>query len=176
MRVFGLAEDFVGRVYVDGFALNPGDIPQSYAHSHPGKPSQALWGIDTKGFRDSPILGVGPQKSVVIAAVDNEYLRYATRYGIVGLSLYMMVYLLPFAMGLYLYRKLGLGPGLALAVAVQGIVVAFLLFNISAGTFYQPQVMAVFSVLVGLLVAVGADLLPKVKGVIKLDFKLRPPP
>lgn len=100
---------------------------------------------------ESPIFGFGPSKSTKSSSalpyvVDNEYLLYLYRYGLLGLSLYaslFFVFLFYGAMNLKntLLKK---DKGFVVNVVALGIAISYPLYNLLAGSFYDFQLFPLF--------------------------------
>jgi len=108
---------------------------------------------------ESPVLGWGTQKYVMTTLVDNEYALYARRYGLVGLVVYLSLFLVPFILG---WKKLKRRAKLAgrgkpfshqaqFIAAYLAVLPSILVFNFMAGIFYNLQIMTIFVISMGLV-------------------------
>lgn len=99
-----------------------------------------IWRDPIENIRSSPWLGWGPAKSIHSSIVDNEYLLYLQRYGVLGLVFYVLLYGQIFAIGWKLYQTSPYRSRSAeLGVSLAAMIAAFLLANFFIGTFYKPQ-------------------------------------
>ncbi|MHB8983811.1 MAG: glycosyltransferase [Carboxydocellales bacterium] len=112
-----------------------------------------LWKESIKLIKQSPVFGWGPAKEEMTTLVDNEYLLIMRRYGLVGLLIYLALYLNILIRSGRLAARAGSPVKAAYGYAVQGITAGFLIFNLTAGTFYNLQLMSVYFTLVGVLLA-----------------------
>jgi O-antigen ligase len=146
--VYLLSDDFRGQALLDGMELVDGPIPLSFAITQEAPPSDTFGFNPDAKLRQSPIIGVGPEKAVSGSAIDDEYLLYAARYGLVGLALYLALYLgtLVLCVRESIDRS---SIFLPLCLLVATTVVMLLVFNITAGSFYELQIMAIFWILAG---------------------------
>lgn len=148
LGVYVVAEGFQGEALLDGFELVDGTVPLSFALT-PAAPPAVTTGFDPETkLRQSPIIGVGPEKGEQGSAIDDEYLLYAARYGLVGILAYLALYFGTLALTVRAFWRGGLGAR-PLAALVALTLVAFLLFNVTAGSFYELQLMAIFWLLAG---------------------------
>ncbi|HEX3031700.1 MAG TPA: glycosyltransferase [Bacillota bacterium] len=108
-----------------------------------------LWRDAWEYVKLSPILGWGPAKGAMTTLVDNEYLIMTRRYGLLGLGLYLAFYLAVFLTGGRLGAKGRAVNERVFGYALQGITLGFLVFNITAGTFYSQQLMAIYLTFAG---------------------------
>jgi O-antigen ligase len=109
------------------------------------------WERNWKIFQESPVLGWGPGKSEQETVVDNEYLLYMRRYGVVGLLTLFLFYGQIFCfcrklLHIYPYRSTMRTVGLA----IMATLLAYLAVSMFTIVFYQIQLMSLFCLLVGL--------------------------
>jgi len=109
------------------------------------------WQDNWRVFVESPWLGLGPGKAKYGATVDNEYLLYLRRYGVLGLAILLVLYwqILHYCMKLlrsYPHDSVQWIIGLS----TIAITASYLLVNFVATTFYLLQLMSFFWLLVGL--------------------------
>lgn len=124
------------------------------------------WEEASGQFAESPVLGWGTQKSTMPTVVDNEYLLYLRRYGVVGLLAYAGFFLAPWVLAVAALRRMrtqgaGLGvdadsggsaaiPERLLPAAAYVVVLpSILIYNFMAGIFYNLQIMTVLVMLMG---------------------------
>jgi O-Antigen ligase len=146
--VYALSDNFRGQALLDGMELVDGPLPLNFAITQEAPPSDTFGFNPDAKLRQSPIIGVGPEKAFSGSAIDDEYLLYAARYGLVGLALYLSLYLgtLVLAVRESIRRSARFLP---LCLLVATTVVMLLVFNITAGSFYELQLMAIFWILAG---------------------------
>jgi len=101
----------------------------------------------------SPIFGFGPSKSSEYSSnidytVDNEYLLYLYRYGLLGLSLYVGMF------GMFLFYAVinlkntakRIDHEFVINIITLGIAVSYPLYNILAGSFYDFQLFPIYMI------------------------------
>ena len=112
------------------------------------------------GFiKQSPILGWGTAKDTMTTLVDDEYALITRRYGVIGLAFYLWLFLRPAKAALQRVRLFSFyasEPGIResktlLAIAFVATTLAILVYNITAGTFYNLQLMSLVAVFMGLI-------------------------
>lgn len=129
------------------------------------------WEKAANSMWDSPILGWGTQKSTMTTLVDNEYALYARRYGSVGLTLYLALFLLPLSLAIKRIRTRVKLYGKAvpfdlptlLNATYIAVLPSILFFTFWAGIFYNLQLMTLFSIVIGLVYNTAKE--PKIKAV-----------
>jgi hypothetical protein len=153
--VYLMGENFRGEALVDGFQLVDGETPASFASLRVAPPSAG--GLDTGAtLRESPVFGGGPAKAETSGALDNEYLTIATRYGLLGLTLYLALWAaIAVAAWRGIRRSTG-GAATAICLMMLSVVAGFLVFNLVAGSFLHLQLMGLFWPLAGVTVACAA--------------------
>lgn len=109
-------------------------------------------------IKESPVLGWGTAKSTMTTVVDDEYMLIARRYGLVGLLAYLWFFIKPFLLAWRLSRRQGNsfdGPGIErralLGISYTAITIGVLIYNLTAGIFYNLQVMTLLGILMGLI-------------------------
>ena len=143
-------------VLLDAATLTEGP----FAIPFPGlvdRPPGAASGSNLPVFRESPILGVGPQKDEAVAGLDNEYASFLLHYGIVGLSAYILLFAGAFVVGVRAALR-DRGSGGLLGVGLAGFTVALGFSAISAGSFQQLQIMFIYWLIVGVTGAMTSGL------------------
>ncbi len=131
----------------DALMLTPGTISPSFPWIRNVAPSVSA---PFPGFSDSPLVGVGPRKGLELGAFDNEYVLFLDRYGILGTLSYLFLFGAAFLVSLRVSLDSRsefqwLGVGLAAFIAALAV------YNLTAGSYYSFQLMAIFWPLVGLL-------------------------
>ncbi|MFZ3130504.1 MAG: O-antigen ligase family protein, partial [Desulfosporosinus sp.] len=110
-------------------------------------------------IKQSPILGWGTAKSNMTTLVDNEYALVTRRYGVVGLAFYLWFFLRPAKAALRRARILnfyGSETGIReqkmlLSLAFVAVTLALFVYNITAGTFYNLQLMTLVALFMGII-------------------------
>jgi len=148
MGVYVISDGFRGQALLDGFQLVDGPVPLAFAMTGEAPPANSAGFNPEAMLRLSPLIGVGPEKGEQGSSLDDEYLLYAARYGVVGIVLYMALYLGTLALAVRAFIR-GAPSARPLSGLIALTVVAFLIFNITAGSFYELQLMAIFWLLAG---------------------------
>ncbi len=147
-------------VTIDGMMVNEGPFPASFPYVTDVDPSR-LRPRDLAGFSDSPIIGIGPQKDRQVGAFDNEYALMLDRYGLLGTTAYLALFLgaLVVPLRCFLRSQRGRLPlsVMALSLGVATYTLSQLAFNVAAGSYYSFQIMAIYWLLIGLLARCVAD-------------------
>lgn len=110
-------------------------------------------------IKESPILGWGTAKDTMTTLVDDEYALVTRRYGVIGLAFYLWLFIRPAITALYKGRSLnpfvfesGLREDKALlGIAFAGATLAIFVYNITAGAFYNLQLMTLIALFMGLI-------------------------
>jgi len=115
---------------------------------------------DALGFiAQSPILGWGTAKDTMTTLVDNEYVLVTRRYGVIGLAMYLWLFIRPVKAALRRIRSFnfyGFEPGIRedktlLAIAFVASTLAIFVYNITAGAFYNLQLMTLVALFMGII-------------------------
>jgi O-antigen ligase len=156
--VYLMGEGFRGEALVDGFALHDGAAAVNFA-SLRESPAVLSGAAGAARLRQSPLLGVGPAKAEPAQATvtDNEYLLIVSRYGLVGLVLYLALWGSVFATMWHGLRGGARNAAAALRLTVAATVAGLLIFNLAAGSFLHLQLMALFWPLAGVAAARWPD-------------------
>jgi len=149
MGIYVVSSGFDGDVLLDGFQLVDGPVPLDFAITREAPPSDTLGFNPEAQLRRSPIVGVGPEKGEQGSSLDDEYLLYAARYGAIGILLYLALYVGTLVLAIRAALRATTVARRRLAALVAATIVAFLVFNITAGSFYELQLMAIFWLLAG---------------------------
>ncbi len=111
------------------------------------------WRMNLEKFKEQPLFGHGPMKSgEFVAFADNSYLFILARYGIVGLLIFLAFYL-------YIYmrttvvikRKEGSDSKQILALAINLILVGYVVMGMVAEVWFNLQSMTILFMMMGLL-------------------------
>lgn len=108
-------------------------------------------------IKQSPIFGWGTAKTTMTTLVDDEYALITRRYGILGLALYLWLFLRPAKAALWRVKSFNFSePGMRetrtlLCIAFAAGTLAVFVYNITAGIFYNLQLMTVFALFMGLI-------------------------
>ena len=116
-------------------------------------------GSALKFIEQSPILGWGTAKSNMTTLVDDEYVLITRRYGIVGLLMYLWLFIRPAKAALRRARghnahtfELEIQDDKTmLCIAFVASTLALLVYNITAGTFYNLQLMTLVAIFMGII-------------------------
>lgn len=112
------------------------------------KPNFELW-------LNSPLFGWGPAKATMHTFVDNEWLLFLRRYGILG-SLILAGFFIQAFVQLSRTREEGVTcVGRALSLSMQGSLVGWAIFMMAAELYHDMQLMSVFVILLGLSFSVN---------------------
>jgi hypothetical protein len=149
LGVYVVSDGFRGEALLDGFQLVDGPVPLTFALTREAPPSDTLGFNPEARLRRSPVIGVGPEKGQQGSSVDDEYLLYAARYGVVGFAIYLALYLGTLILALRATLAATSPARRRLAALVASTLVAFLIFNLTAGSFYELQLMAIFWLITG---------------------------
>ena len=149
LGIYVVSDGFRGEALLDGFQLVDGPVPLTFALTREAPPSDTLGFNPEARLRRSPIIGVGPEKGRQGSSVDDEYLLYAARYGVVGFAIYLTLYLGTLTLAVRATVAARSQPQRRLAALIVASMVAFLVFNLTAGSFYELQLMAIFWLLGG---------------------------
>jgi len=116
-------------------------------------------------IRQSPILGWGTAKDTMTTLVDNEYALVTRRYGVVGLAFYLWLFIRPAKAALRrtrYFNSYASEPGIRedrtlLSIAFVGATVAIMVYNMTAGTFYNLQLMTLVALYMGLIYRIEGE-------------------
>jgi hypothetical protein len=136
---------------VDGATLTQGTIAPGFPRITDTDPS-SLQNDELPRFADSPIIGAGPRKDIELGTVDNEYALFLDRYGLIGTVAYLALFAAAFLVAWQAWRlESGIVATAGLVMVAYTVLLAF--FNITAGSYYHFQIMAVYWLLIGALAA-----------------------
>lgn len=116
-------------------------------------------------IKQSPILGWGTAKDTMTTLVDDEYALITRRYGLIGLAFYLWLFIRPALAAVRRGRSLnpfyfesGLRENKALlAIAFSGATLAIFVYNITAGAFYNLQLMTLIALFMGLIYRIEGE-------------------
>lgn len=116
-------------------------------------------------IEQSPILGWGTAKDTMTTLVDNEYALVTRRYGIVGLAFYLWLFIRPVKAALRrvrFFNSYASEPGIRedktlLSIAFVAATLALMVYNITAGTFYNLQLMTLVALFMGLIYRIEGE-------------------
>jgi O-antigen ligase len=116
-------------------------------------------------IKQSPILGWGTAKNEMTTLVDNEYALVTRRYGVVGLAFYLWFFLRPAKAALQKARTLNIYQSAIgiqeqktlLALAYLAVTLALFVYNITAGTFYNLQLMTLVALFMGIIYRIEGE-------------------
>lgn len=111
-----------------------------------------VWYFNFQIFLESPIIGWGPAKDLHPLVVDNEYLLILRRHGIIGLLIFLGIYLFPLKVAVQNFWHNKVAP-YYLDLIILFIIVSFGIANITNSMFFSSQVMDFWMVLLGLYFA-----------------------
>lgn len=102
-----------------------------------------LWQAAWENIKVSPIFGWGTAKASMTTLVDNEYLLIWRRYGLIGLFSYFYIYLN--------FWRLSQTQEPLLKGGVRAVLVAVMVFNLAAVSWYHFQFMSLMMIGLGIL-------------------------
>lgn len=109
------------------------------------------WYLNLQLFFDSFLLGWGPAKIIHTSIVDSEYILILRRYGLIGFSIYMLIYFIPLVRAYIMSRNEKI-KGLMGQIVVAGTLI-FLIGNITNPLFHEIQFMDFWALLLGVFFA-----------------------
>jgi O-antigen ligase len=101
-------------------------------------------------WKQAPIFGWGPGKATMIISVDNEWLLLLRRYGVIGVSVFILWFI-----GIYRnLTKIAIhchnNYTESLCAALEATIIAYAVFMIPAGIYHNLQLMPVLLIFLGL--------------------------
>ncbi|EGW39925.1 O-antigen ligase family protein [Desulfosporosinus sp. OT] len=113
------------------------------------------WGY----IKQSPVLGWGTAKDKMTTLVDDEYALITRRYGVIGLAMYLWLFLRPAKAAwrrVRLFNFYASEPGIResktlLAIAFVAATLVIFVYNLTAGAFYNLQLMTLVALFMGLI-------------------------
>lgn len=113
------------------------------------------WYLNLTIFYDSMIFGWGPAKMIHTSIVDNEYILVLRRYGIIGFSIYLFIYLIPLYRSYLFQAKEGIAGAMGQIILVS--LVVFLIANITNPLFHEIQFIDYWMIMLGIFFAMKPD-------------------
>ncbi|AET70712.1 hypothetical protein Desor_5334 [Desulfosporosinus orientis DSM 765] len=110
-------------------------------------------------IKQSPVLGWGTAKDTMDTTVDDEYALITRRYGVVGLAFYLWLFIRPVKGALRksrFFNSYASEPGMRedktlLSIAFVAATLAIMVYNITAGAFYNLQLMTLIALYMGII-------------------------
>lgn len=140
-----------GAVDFDGVSLTRGAGAPSFSALREVDP--AILPSRSPAFWSSPVLGLGSLSAFDLGAFDNEYVRILVHFGILGLLAYLLLLAATAWAGLKAWRDGAPGWGGALGLGIALTTLAVLIYDIAAGVYFSYQLMAIYWLIVGIVVA-----------------------
>lgn len=109
------------------------------------------WYLNLIIFSESILFGWGPAKMIHTTIVDSEYILILRRYGIIGFTIYLFIYLIPLYRAFLFQSKDGIAGAMGQIILVS--VVVFLVANITNPLFHEIQFMDYWMILLGIFFA-----------------------
>lgn len=110
------------------------------------------WYLNLTIFSESMVFGWGPAKLIHTTIVDSEYILILRRYGIVGFSIYILVYFIPLIRAFVLQKMKGIREIMGQIIFTATFV--FLIGNITNPLFHEIQYMGMWAILIGMFFAI----------------------
>ncbi|WP_078378875.1 O-antigen ligase family protein [Sutcliffiella halmapala] len=110
------------------------------------------WVMNYEEFLESPVIGHGPMRSNFVSFADNTYLYILARYGAVGMLVFLSFVLYGYFKTIMMLLKPAVsGPRKTLAIAINLILVGYLVMGMVSEVWYNLQAMTFLFVLFGLM-------------------------
>lgn len=109
------------------------------------------WYLNLTIFSESILFGWGPAKMIHTTTVDSEYILVLRRYGIIGFTVYLLIYLTPLYRAILFQSKKGITGAMGQIILVS--VVVFLVANITNPLFHEIQFIDYWIILLGIFFA-----------------------
>jgi len=103
-----------------------------------------------KEINKSLIFGLGPAKMQLSSVVDNEYLLYWRRYGLIGLVLFLALHLCPFKRGFVKFSNAKGCIEKNIGLLTIQLAIIWAIYGITSDVFKNPQMMGIVFFLIGL--------------------------
>lgn len=111
-----------------------------------------VWGDIFEIWKGSPIFGWGPMKvTMTTIHVDNEWLLLLTRYGIFGVTIFLLWFMKFYSGLMKIAKKTSFEEVKLFSIALQAILLACAVFMIPAGVYHSLQLMPILMILLGLV-------------------------
>ena len=116
-------------------------------------------------IKQSPVLGWGTAKNSMETNVDDEYALITRRYGVIGLAFYLWLFIRPVKGALRksrFFNSYASEPGMRedktlLAIAFAAVTLAVMVYNITAGAFYNLQLMTLIALYMGIIYRIEGE-------------------
>ncbi|MBA7514949.1 hypothetical protein ES705_06986 [subsurface metagenome] len=133
--VFITPQYFVGRIFSEYTSF----------HEHLSMFKEAF-----KEINKSPVLGLGPAKIQLTSTVDNEYLLYWRRYGLIGVILFLLLHVCMFIKGFLKFSKGKITIENNIGLLTMQLAIIWSIFGLTSDVFKNPQMMGIIFFLTGL--------------------------
>ena len=104
----------------------------------------AGWQKELETWKSSPIFGYGPSKYSMKMGIDNGWLLLLRRYGILGLSAFILLFA-----NMYL-KLLKIKRSYPLSIAMQATILSWAIYMIPADVYHQIKLMLMLCIFLGL--------------------------
>ncbi|WP_340104029.1 O-antigen ligase family protein [Rhodohalobacter sp. 8-1] len=111
------------------------------------------WYLNLSIFSESMLFGWGPAKMIHTTIVDSEYFLTLRRYGIVGFTIYLFIYLIPLYRAYLFQAKEGIAGVMGQIILVS--IIVFLVGNITNPLFHEIQFIDYWMILLGIFFAMN---------------------
>ena len=133
--VFATPQYFIGRIFSEYTSF----------HGH-----LSMFKETFKEINKSPILGLGPTKMQITSTVDNEYLLYWRRYGLIGIILFLLLHICMFIKGFSKFSKGKTAIENNIGLLTMQLAIIWSIFGLTSDVFKNPQIMGIIFFLSGL--------------------------
>lgn len=133
--VFITPQYFIGRIFSEYTSF----------HEHLSMFKEAF-----KEINKSPVLGLGPTKIQLTSTVDNEYLLYWRRYGLIGVILFLLLHICMFIKGFLKFSKGKTTIENNIGLLTMQLAIIWSIFGLTSDVFKNPQIMGIIFFLTGL--------------------------
>ena len=133
--VFATPQYFIGRIFSEYTSF----------HAHLSMFKEAF-----KEINKSPILGLGPTKMQLTSTVDNEYLLYLRRYGLIGIILFLLLHICIFIKGFSKFSKGKTTIENNIGFLTVQLAIIWAIYGLTSDAFKNPQMMGIIFFLTGL--------------------------
>jgi len=108
------------------------------------------WKYALELWKQSPVFGCGPAKAMLPPSVDNEWVLLLTRYGFIGIMIFVSWWI-SFYHGLSkACRGSSTMDAMPLVIALKATLLSYVVYMITAGVYHSLQLMALLLVFLGL--------------------------
>jgi len=133
--IFATPQYFIGRIFSEYTSF----------HGH-----LSMFKETFKEINKSPILGLGPTKMQFTSIVDNEFLLYWRRYGLIGIILFLLLHIFMFIKGFFKFSKAKITIGKNIGLLTMQLAIIWSIFGLTSDVFKNPQMMGIIFFLTGL--------------------------